>query len=254
MVGPTELALSQPVRKLDFEREVTDLSTAAVGQDLYLALTTKDARGALHLLRFEALSGASRSFAPPQIDEAWGQLVTLGGELHLVLRQQLGLRVDRLAPDGVVLESLPLSVQAPIRDDDTVQAQVIEGALVVASRLTRDPIRLYRVAREASGLRLDRKVIVQLPGSGGHTLLSMAGTPCGLGLGVNHASETQTDVFVTVLDPTSLGVNRAWKRLSPPDRTRSFQPWLAARHCRFLAVWRDLHAWDQELEVRSRCF
>jgi hypothetical protein len=254
VVGPTELALPQVIKKLDFEREVTDLSTAAVGQDLYLALTTRDAKGQLHLLRFEAASGTSRSFAPPVQSEAWGQLVTLGGELHLVMRQQLGLRVDRLAPDGKVLESLPLSVQAPIRSDDTVQAQVIEGSLVVASRLTNDPIRLYRVMREVTGLRLDRKVIVKLPGSAGHTLLSMAGTPCGLGLGVNHATKNLVDVFVTVLNPTSLKVDRAWKRLSPPDRTQSFQPWLAAQHCRFLAVWRDLHSWDKELVVRSRCF
>lgn len=254
LTGPLELALPQTKTKLDFEAGVSDISTAAVGPDVFVAITDGGLFSELRLLRYDAATGLPRPIAPNLVDDSWGQLATLGDQLYLVTRQALGLRVDRLDAAGNVLESLPLSIQAPRGDLDALQAQVIDGALLVASRLAKDPVRIYRVVRAADGaLRLDRTALVKLPPGGGHTLLSLAGTSCGLGLGLNQAAGAVHDVYVTVLDPVTLKVDRPWKRLSAPDRTQSVQPWLAAQHCRFLAIWRDMQSSD-EIDIRSRCF
>jgi hypothetical protein len=95
--------------------------------------------------------------------------------------------------------------------------------------------------------------VLELPGNIGQTLFSVAGTSCGIAVAISRFERSVEEVLVTVLDPRSLAVKRPWSQLSSPDFTPSIQPWLAAWHCQFLALWRDMQG-PFEIEVRSRCF
>jgi hypothetical protein len=246
--------------KHDFEKEVEDITIAAIGPDLFIGVTEGDLDSTFYLYRLDRATGQSRCGVT--LEDTWGRVHAVGSVLALAVRDR-GVRVLRSEVDPLPwfgagfscvrqVESLELESTQPHNALDAFSSEVVGGDLVVVHRRHEKPLRLHRVG-VGSELRLLRSSEVPLPGKLGYTLASVAQGESGLAVAVNRVARQVFEVYVSQLDPETFGSLMPWTRLSTPDLSDSVQPWLAPQGGRFMAVWRDIHD-IASIEVRSRCF